>query len=224
MRCTLDDVYSSWQSLPQSLMQPSTIVLEPIAELTNASSVKLLFAAPLNVGLRDGDKSGSNLLSFQIERKSVLEEKIVVMNTKEQNVVQGQLVVYVDKTVLPGTTYVYRVRAVNPNNGRAGHSFSYSSRLIHIPQSLPSPSPASSDQNKTKKSQSGAATVIIIIVAAVMIILPIFVFVIHGNWNSLSVLAHSCRNCKRRCLAREYERGTSFDLTTESGGKEYTIL
>ena len=224
MRCTLDDVYSSWQSLPQSLIQPSTVVLEPIAELTNASSVQLLFAAPLNVGLRDGNKSGSNLLSFQIERKSILEEKVIVMNTKEQNVFQGQLVVYVDKTVLPGTTYVYRVRAVNPKNGRAGHSFSYSSRLIHIPRALPSPSPASSDRNKTKNPQSDAGILIVIIVAAVMIILPIFVFVIHGNWNSLSVLSHSCYNCKRRYFTREYERGTSFDLTTESGGKEYTIL
>ena len=153
MRCTLDDVYSSWQSLPLSLLQPSTVVLEPIAELTNESTVQLSFAAPLNIGLTDGDKSSSNILSFQIERKSILDEKVVVMNTKEQMVVQGQLVVYVDESVSPGTTYVYRVRAVNPNNGRAGYSFSYSSRLISIPGSLPSPSPASTHQKKTKKTK-----------------------------------------------------------------------
>ena len=165
MRCTLDDVYSSWQSLPSSLYQPSTIVLDPIATLTSESFVEVSFAAPLNIGLVDGDKTNSNQLSFQVERKSILDEKIVVMNTKIENVIQGELVVYLDKNVEKDTTYVYRIRAVNSNNGKAAQSFSYSSKLIHVPSSLipsSSPSPASGhhhgNTNDRKNSDNDAGS------------------------------------------------------------------
>ena len=236
MRCTLDDVYSSWQSLPSSLYQPSTIVLDPIATLTSESFVEVSFAAPLNIGLVDGDKTNSNQLSFQVERKSILDEKIVVMNTKTENVIQGELVVYLDKNVEKDTTYVYRIRAVNSNNGKAAQSFSYSSKLIHVPSSLipsSSPSPASGhhhgNTNDRKNSDNGVLLSIILVVAAILVILSIIGFIIYkkrSTNNNMSSFLKACEDCCRKRVfnIKNSSRKNSYNFVTEDHDKEYTIL
>ena len=158
------------------------------------------------------------------------------MNTKIENVIQGELVVYLDKNVEKDTTYVYRIRAVNSNNGKAAQSFSYSSKLIHVPSSLipsSSPSPASGhhhgNTNDRKNSDNGVLLSIILVVAAILVILSIIGFIIYkkrSTNNNMSSFLKACEDCCRKRVfnIKNSSRKNSYNFVTEDHDKEYTIL
>ena len=159
MRCYLDDTYSSWY-VDAAVSRPSTIVLEPVAMLLpNASApqkVHLEFAAPLDIGRRDGNRDGNAMLRFHIERMSV-ETGDVKFYQLEQTVVAGEMVEFIDNALPAGNSYVYQVKAENIQASQTAYKLSFPSNRIFIP-------PPTNPKRHSKKKPTDDTLVIIALV------------------------------------------------------------